>query len=561
MRSVFFIFMLMYFTNCQNNTTSPTYGEVFFSNPDAPRGFFEENSLLKLGKALDSNWLFMGRDSVPGIQQDLPTLQNEGESVMLPHRLEYPNQSLWYQWQGELSNGVLYVDADDGAQVWLNGTRTSKSEAGDYFVIPDSGKVLLTIRVINNAMAGGLRKVYFVHQVTFDTWIQDKEFGWKDLLSGRKAELIQDLKLKGKIAGMKGATRHEIWDDYPILLSEPVQILGANGGSFMRWVSEKAGMARLQLANGQWHEIHAESGVFTWSLDALDSGSFRLYQEGSYLGEFKFSAVKQNENVRLAVWGDAQGGWDTFRQIATKIQDHQPDLSVGLGDLVNNGSEYLVYPRFLQAVATMNCPQLFLPGNHDYDGFYEEMRASAFEEYLLSENSTTYGFYRVGPVGIITLDPNTFFPVGLPDDSAQKLWLDSIINSKEWTEIPWKIIAVHQPPFSQGWPDYHGEESLRSLLEPYFHLGLVDMVLSGHTHDYERLTQVYSGHSVHFLILGGAGGSLEPIGKDSTYPVMDKLIKSHHYGIVDFENDVATLTVFDTTDQLIDQTSFQHPKH
>ncbi|MFC3417853.1 metallophosphoesterase family protein [Algoriphagus hitonicola] len=560
MRLLFLILLLMNFAGCQSSSTSPTYGEVFFSDSEWISDFNKQHSLLKLSNSLDSNWVFMGRDSVQGIQQDVPIWKNKGESVCLPHRLSFPNQSYWYQWQGELEKGILYVDADDGAQVWRNGSRISKSEPGDYFVIPESGRAQLTIRVINNAMAGGLRKVHFVDQAAFEKWRDIREEAWKILLSERKAALIQDRELKSQLKEMDAQTRDEILAVYPILFTEPVQILGENGQVFLRWVSEQDGKAWIQFDNGKRVEVSSENNVFTWNLDSEYSGSFQLYQEKAYLGEFQILERKRKEKVSLAIWGDPQGGWDTFRKIASKIGEHQPDLSIGLGDLVNNGSEYWVYPRFLQTVVAMNSPQLFVPGNHDYDGYYEDMRASAFEKYLLSENQTTYGFHRIGQVGIITLDPNTFFPVGLPDDSAQKLWLDSILNSRHWIESSWKIIAVHQPPFSQGWPGYHGEESLRKLLEPYFHSGLIDIVLSGHTHDYERLTGVYSGHPVHFLIFGGAGGSLEPIGEKSSYPEMDRLIKTHHFGIADFDSTKVNLRVYDTSGQLIDQISFQNPK-
>jgi hypothetical protein len=54
-------------------------------------------------------------------------------------------------------------------------------------------------------------------------------------------------------------------------------------------------------------------------------------------------------------------------------------------------------------------------------------------------------------------------------------------------------------------------------------------VISGHTHDYERLTKQFGNQKTTFLIVGGGGGSLEPV-ESSTEPKMDKVIKKHHFG-------------------------------
>jgi hypothetical protein len=84
---------------------------------------------------------------------------------------------------------------------------------------------------------------------------------------------------------------------------------------------------------------------------------------------------------------------------------------------------------------------------------------------------------------------------------------------------------------------------------------LIDFVIAGHTHDYERLTLNFSGNSVHFLIVGGAGGGLEPKDKSSDYPKMDRVIKEHHFGILDLGKDSFNLRVFNLEGEIIDQFS------
>jgi predicted phosphodiesterase len=289
--------------------------------------------------------------------------------------------------------------------------------------------------------------------------------------------------------------------------------------------------------------------------------NFRISQEKSQFGSFNFSAPLPAEKVKLAVWADSQGGWKTFAQLVKLINSHQPDLSIGVGDLVSDGSEELAYPRLLSHVSGLSFPQLLIPGNHDYDGFYEDLNPQFFKKYIYGKDAKTFGLQLFGPVGLISLDPNENFPVEIKDASSQADWFHKTMLSEEWKSSPWKIIMLHQPPYSQGWPGYHGEKSIREFLEPYFHAGLIDLVISGHTHDYERLTREFSGNPVTFLIVGGAGGGLEPEGEDSDFPVMDRLIKKNHFGMIQADSVRLELEVFGLKGEKLDSLILRNKTH
>ncbi|GMQ24608.1 hypothetical protein Aoki45_12900 [Algoriphagus sp. oki45] len=512
------------------NTASTTFGEVFFSDPSLAQAFaltFEYTGLIQ---ALDSGWEYLGKDSLPGIHRDLPVFDSSSR-ITLPHRLTFPNHSFWYRTETFLEEGVLWIDADDGAQVWINGKRVPRSSDGEYFPVFQNGRKQILIRVINNAMAGGLRKVTWASKRDFDHWKAEAQSRRDSLLLSAKISKIQDQGLKRKVRE-KGVA---ILDHYPILFSAPVLILGDRGSYFIKWVSEKSGEARLLMTNGEEKVISSENGIFAWEVDEK-SIEFDLFQEDAYQGKFSFSIPEQKENLRFAVWGDSQGGWKTFEHISRQISELKPDFSLGAGDLVNNGSEELAYVRFLNAVSLMKTVQIPVPGNHDYDGYYEDLNPKQMLDHLFLEEKSTFGLNFLGPVALLTLDPNQFFPVSIPEGTIQRNFLESTLNSDEWKKSAWKIIALHQPPFSQGWPGYQGEQSIRELLEPFFHQGLIDLVIAGHTHDYERLSATFSGHSVTFLVVGGAGGGLEPQGRISPKPEMDQLIKKHHFGILELSD-------------------------
>jgi len=83
--------------------------------------------------------------------------------VTLPHRVMAPNTPLWYWRAMPIPPGsALLVDADDGAQVFVDGARLGHYRR--WFFVPDASAPTrqVAVRVMNNAMQGGLRTVRVV---------------------------------------------------------------------------------------------------------------------------------------------------------------------------------------------------------------------------------------------------------------------------------------------------------------------------------------------------------------------------------------------------------------
>jgi 3',5'-cyclic AMP phosphodiesterase CpdA len=67
------------------------------------------------------------------------------------------------------------------------------------------------------------------------------------------------------------------------------------------------------------------------------------------------------------------------------------------------------------------------------------------------------------------------------DDPAQRAFLERTLAESTAT---WKIVAVHHPPYSAG---YQGSNTaVREAFSPLFERYGVQLVLSGHEHDYQR---------------------------------------------------------------------------
>lgn len=548
--------LMLLFTNCTNpsiKNASPTYGEAFFAKEDLVKALFEQQYPSEGLHLITEGWEFLGADSLPGIDRRLPEFE-KGEPLQLPHRVNLPNHSLWYRTQVDLEKGYLLIDSDDGAQLWINGERLPREEKLELFQVKEITNAEVIVRSVNNAMSGGLRKVFWISESDFSSWESRQKELLDSLLFQAKFQSIVDDQLLQKL---DSKAQQDLLVDYPILLTEPVLLSNPRGGYFIRWISEEARRASLIFEDGRKELIQSNEGVFTYDLEGEGQVRFMISQGNSLFGPYEFQKPKAGDSVKLAIWADSQGGWDTFQEIAQGIESHKPDLSIGAGDLVNNGSEPWAYPRFLQKLSWMKTAQLLVPGNHDYDGFYEDLEPRLLQQYIQQSGEPSYGMSQLGPAAILSLDPNVNFPVSIPEGTDQGEWLEATMDSEAWNAAPWKIIVLHQPPYSQGWPGYQGEAAILDLLEPYFHQGKVDLLIAGHTHDYERLSKEFSGHSVQFLIVGGAGGGLEPEGENSPAPVMDQLIKKHHYGILELDQHSLNLEVVGKGGEVLDAFQFK----
>jgi 3',5'-cyclic AMP phosphodiesterase CpdA len=98
-----------------------------------------------------------------------------------------------------------------------------------------------------------------------------------------------------------------------------------------------------------------------------------------------------------------------------------------------------------------------------------------------------------GDVLIVGLDSTR------PDDRDQRAWLERTLAAA--TE-PWRIVMLHHPPYSAG---YHGsDKAVRRAFVPLFERYGVQLVLSGHDHDYQRSVPI---DGVTYVVTGAAAGT------------------------------------------------------
>lgn len=105
------------------------------------------------------------------------------------------------------------------------------------------------------------------------------------------------------------------------------------------------------------------------------------------------------------------------------------------------------------------------------------------------------------------------FLVGLDStdahNRAQRAWLERVLSSDAARTARWRVAALHHPPYSAG---YQGSsDDARAVFSPLFERFGVQLVLSGHDHDYQRSEPI---DGVTYVV-SGAGADTRRTGEAS----------------------------------------------
>jgi hypothetical protein len=504
-------------------------------------------------KPLDARWSFALGDPKEGLNTSLDHLPEPREPVTLPQRTLHPDTPYWYVADVDFfAPSVLDIQADDGAQLYVNGKRVPVS--GDVFYVPASSSTTrLVVRVLNKAVYGGLEAVRVAARDDFDRYRAASELRARLAAVVRKTRLLLS-PTPEQIAAAQQAVREEsekaIQAAETRLAALPLTLIGPTlqdaSPTQVRivWETDTPCAATVEWGEGyaltQTVTAQSEGTLHIAELKPLKPGatySYRLHSGPVVSPQYTFRALPADGPFEFTVWSDShandkpQGNNDVFRQNVTAMRRLPIAFTVGTGDLVEAGHHQEPWRSFFDILTPLasEVPAMLIPGNHDYDGCFEDLHSVYVERYLRTRPRPQYFAWTAGNARFVALDPNLYFPTGIPEDSEEYRWFRQELESPEWKRATWRFVFLHQPPYSQGWPDYHGDLPIREMFEPLIEKYGIDFIIAGHTHDYERLTKTYGKQQTHLFIVGGMGGGLEDEAM-SAYPVMDKVIRRHHFG-------------------------------
>lgn len=195
---------------------------------------------------------------------------------------------------------------------------------------------------------------------------------------------------------------------------------------------------------------------------------------------------------RIAVVGDVGYANDRAAKTGAAIvragADRPYDALLLLGDNVYPAGD----PTHLQAavfgpfgpVLDTGARLMAILGNHDVMNGHADAQVAG-----LGMPGRWYSEV-IGDVTFVALDSNE------PHNPVQRAWLEETLAGATTT---WKIVALHHPPYSAG---YQGSSlANREAFSPLFERYGVQLVLSGHDHDYQRSVLI---NGVTYVVSGGA---------------------------------------------------------
>lgn len=214
---------------------------------------------------------------------------------------------------------------------------------------------------------------------------------------------------------------------------------------------------------------------------------------------------------RIVVFGDSGAETIPQKQLAARMTARQPDLILHTGDLVypvGDADNYLrkyfgLYQELFAAAPAFPCP-----GNHDYYHAGGQM----FVEFnkvprdsVPAEGHGRYYSFDWENAHIVVLDSNTPLEQVAAGTGQMLEWLDQDLASSQKF---WRIVMFHHPPFAGG-PNQDDplSELVRRHIVPILERHQVDLVFSGHEHNYQRTHPV--GGIVYFTT-GGGGADIYP---------------------------------------------------
>ncbi len=177
-----------------------------------------------------------------------------------------------------------------------------------------------------------------------------------------------------------------------------------------------------------------------------------------------------------------------------KVADYElADMVIFNGDMVNwLMDEEDLFKGFMDVSVDFfatHKPMYYARGNHETRG----LKSSVFHTYFSPKEPNLYFTMRQGPVYFVFLDTGEDKPDsdieyhGITDydtyRSEQARWLESVVQSEEFRQAPFKVVVAHIPPVPED-DMWHGQAEVLEKFVPILNSADIDLMLCGHLHRY-----------------------------------------------------------------------------
>ncbi len=254
-----------------------------------------------------------------------------------------------------------------------------------------------------------------------------------------------------------------------------------------------------------------------------------------------------NDGFDFLVFGDSGVGSEEQKKLAGLMTKQNPQLLIHTGDVAyQSGTFEEIQKNVLDIYGELFSQTKFYPtlGNHDY----RTNNGNPLIETFNPPGKERYYRFNFNDTLFISLDTNDSL-----DQNSDKMidWLDTTLST-EFAKYQWVIIYFHHPPYSTG---KHGSDMrVQKKLVPVFEKHEVDIVFSGHEHNYQRSCKILAGTCVIdgplYIITGGGGAPLYSIGEPSWFTKTQ--YSRHHFVKVEISECSLKLKAIDIKSRIFD---------
>ncbi len=229
-------------------------------------------------------------------------------------------------------------------------------------------------------------------------------------------------------------------------------------------------------------------------------------QEESAVYSFKNIDPKA-ENLSFYMLNDIHDRPNSIRHLMRLRPQDNPDFVFFNGDIFDyQTDEKQIFQHFINPCVEQFAsekPFLFVRGNHETRGKYARELPQYFKK-------VGYAAFSIGSTRFIILDTgedkkdDTPVYAGIVNfdeyRAQQAALLEEEIKSPAYKKATFKVVMMHIPPRFSG--DWHGPLECTRLFEPLLNQGKVDLVLSGHIHEF-KIHQPHESSNEYALVIGG----------------------------------------------------------
>jgi predicted MPP superfamily phosphohydrolase len=257
------------------------------------------------------------------------------------------------------------------------------------------------------------------------------------------------------------------------------------------------------------------------------SFSNRSYYNYKFTGltqgkEYSYTCAGETHNIKfpngnkVAYFGDWSETADAKLSV-NYLKENSYNAILNLGDIAydlhkENGEVGNKFMEFIKPV-TQKTPFMLIAGNHEsYDGFNDYMKRFTLPNKEDSKN--LYYSFNINEVHFIAINSEFGMKkeVAFNEMKEQfKEWFNK--DLQQYKDYKWKVVYMHRPLYCsltriELSVCNKDTEDLREFFEPMFKE--IDLVVSGHVHNYERTFPVYNNEFIHDKAVNESGDYINP---------------------------------------------------